>query len=185
MSSISYDKKGSIYYIGAEDKFPKELEDCIDREINEGSFIRISDKSDLYRSEKQTEFAKRLFLIDDSFGAERKDVIACLRRNFPDANLCLLINDDLAFPKIIREYFQNGLIKSVLPMNLRVDLWLGAIRLMLNGGHYLPADAIKFMHSANSNMQPVKPAKQRGFDLQSGLFKKLTKRESQVLHLIS
>lgn len=185
MSSINYDKKDSIYYIGARDKFPKELEDCIDREINDSSFIRISDKSDLYRSEKQTEFAKRLFLIDDSFGAERKDVIACLRRNFPDANLCLLINDDHAFPKIIREYFQNGLIKSVLQMNLRVDLWLGAIRLMLNGGHYLPADAIKFMHSANSNSQIDQAANQRSFNSHAGLCKKLTKRESEVLHLIS
>jgi DNA-binding NarL/FixJ family response regulator len=185
MSSIDYDKKNSIYYIGAKDKFPKELEDCINREIKEGSFIRIGDKSDLYRSEKQTRFAKRLFLIDDSFGAERKDVIACLRRNFPDANVCLLINDDLAFPKIIRDYFQNGLIKSVLPMNLRVDLWLGAIRLMLSGGHYLPADAIKFMHSANSNTQPEQPARQKGFEHQAGQFRKLTKRESEVLHLIS
>ncbi|MCV0425345.1 MAG: response regulator transcription factor [Roseibium sp.] len=185
MSKLTYEKKGSIYYIGSANNFPKELEDCIAREIEDSSFIRISQKIDLFKSEKRAEFTKRLFLIDDGFSAARKSDVACLRKGFPDANLCMLINDDQSFPKIIREYFQEGLIKSVLPMNLRVDLWLGAIRLMLNGGHYLPADVIKYMHSvtpkAQSAQSATKPARSRDLEL----FEKLTKRESEVLHLIS
>ena len=185
MSKLTYEKKGSIYYIGAANKFPKELEDCISREIDDSSFIRIKKKIDLYKSEKRAEYTKRLFLIDDSFSADRKDDVACLRKGFPDANLCMLINDDHSFPKIIREYFQEGLIKSVLPMNLRVDLWLGAIRLMLNGGHYLPADVIKYMHSANTPAQSVQPTKKPPRPREVDPFEKLTKRESEVLHLIS
>ena len=185
MTSVNYENKGSIYYIGASEKFPKELEGVIEREIDDGRFVRISQKIDLYRSERGGEFSKRLFLIDEGFSAERKESVACLRRNFPEANLCMLINDDLSFPAIISEYFQEGLIKSVLPMNLRIDLWLGAIRLMLNGGHYLPADAIKYMGferpaGAAPALQLRKPHGRT-----KNQFSKLTKRETEVLCLIS
>ncbi|GAB2188177.1 helix-turn-helix transcriptional regulator [Roseibium sp. LAB1] len=185
MESVDYENKGSIYYVGASEKFPKELEGVIDREIENGRFVRIRQKIDLYRSERRTEFSKRLFLIDEGFSAERKESVACLRKNFPEANLCMLINDDLSFPSIISDYFHEGLIKSVLPMNLRIDLWLGAIRLMLNGGHYLPADAIKYMgierpYAAAPAIQPRKHRSRA-----KNQFGKLTKRETEVLRLIS
>ncbi|WP_162529995.1 response regulator transcription factor [Stappia sp. BW2] len=185
MATANYEKKGSIYFVGASEKFPKELEGVIEREIDNGRFVRISQKIDLYRSERRGEFSKRLFLIDEGFSAERKESVACLRKNFPEANLCMLINDDLSFPSIISEYFQEGLIKSVLPMNLRIDLWLGAIRLMLNGGHYLPADAIKYMgHERPSSAAPaLQNHKQRGRTMNQ--FSKLTRRETEVLCLIS
>lgn len=183
MTKEKYDRKGSIYYIGSYDKFPKELEDCVEREINDGNFIRISRKLDLYRSEHNAEFSKRLFLIDDAFGAARKEDIMCLRDGFPGANICMLINDEMSFPKIISDYFHEGLIKSVLPMNLRVDLWLGAIRLMLNGGHYLPADAIKYMSSRDSHPPQLALASSRTGEVPR--FNKLTKRETEVLRLIS
>jgi len=183
LSRMKYDRKGSIYYIGSYDKFPRELEHCIEREIDDGSFIRIAQRTDLYRSEKRAEFTKRLFLIDDDFGAARKEDISCLRDGFPGANICMLINDELEFPNIIRDYFQKGLIKSVLPMNLRVDLWLGAIRLMLNGGNYLPGDAIKYMSSREIRRteMPLRTADKKG----APRFNKLTKRETEVLRLIS
>jgi DNA-binding NarL/FixJ family response regulator len=97
----------------------------------------------------------------------------------------MLINDDLSFPAIISDYFQEGLIKSVLPMNLRIDLWLGAIRLMLNGGHYLPADAIKYMgFERPAGAAPALQLRQpRG--RAKNMFSKLTKRETEVLYLIS
>ena len=69
-------------------------------------------------------------------------------------------------------------------MNLRVDLWLGAIRLMLNGGHYLPADAIKYMSSREDSRRPeiaLQPARQKA----PPRVNKLTKRETEVLKLIS
>ncbi|WP_305988464.1 response regulator transcription factor [Roseibium sp. MMSF_3544] len=185
MSSREFQNKGSIYYIGVSEKFPKELEDCVDRELDDAEFIRLGSKEDLTNAERKAEYSKRLFLIDEHFGAEQNEAIACLRRHYPEANFCILINDDLAFPKIIRDYFENGLIKSVLPMNLRVDLWLGAIRLMLSGGDYLPADVIKYMHSDKAAGTLAMTAKQFQPAQATKKFNKLTKRETQVLHLIS
>lgn len=186
MSTDDARRKGSIFYIGAAEKFPPELEGCIEREIDESRFVRITEKRDLFKRDPRAEYAKRLFLIDEDFSAERKEAIACLRRSFPEANLCMLINDEVAFPHIIREYFQEDLIKSVLPMNLRIDIWLGAVRLLLNGGHYLPADAIKYMGQEPSPVRPAqKSHKRSGFKRQTSRFRTLTKRETEVLHLIS
>ena len=186
MSTDDARRKGSIFYIGAAEKFPPELEGCIVREIDESRFVRITQKKDLLQKGQRAEYARRLFLIDEDFSAERKEAIACLRRSFPEANLCMLINDEVTFPNIIREYFQEDLIKSVLPMNLRIDIWLGAVRLLLNGGHYLPADAIKYMGQPSApERATLKSVKRPGFKRQPTRFKTLTKRETEVLHLIS
>jgi len=186
MSTDDVRRKGYIFYIGAAEKFPPELEGCIEREIDESRFVRIAEKKDLFKRDPRAEYAKRLFLIDEDFSAERKEAIACLRRSFPEANLCMLINDEVAFPNIIREYFQEDLIKSVLPMNLRIDIWLGAVRLLLNGGHYLPADAIKYMGQEPSPVRPAQKLNKRSaFKRQTSRFRTLTKRETEVLHLIS
>jgi len=183
---IADSEKGNpIYYFGASENFPKEIEGCIEREIEDGHFVRIGQKIDLDRWEASAEFSKRLFLIDEAFSADSKDTVERLRENFPEANLCMLINDDHSFPPIIRDYFQEGLIRSILPMNLRIDLWLGAIRHMLNGGHYLPADALKYCEQDRPPSAAALLTQRQQYRRAKGRFGMLTKRETEVLCLIS
>ncbi|MEP2703986.1 MAG: response regulator transcription factor [Roseibium sp.] len=184
-SGIEVGKKGSIFYIGAQDKFPEELEHCINREINDGSFVRIQKKNDLCFAEKGEEYCKRLFLIDDSFGLEMREIVSCLSGKFPQANLCMLVNDDHVLASKIRENIQDGLVRSILPMNLRVDLWLGAIRLMLNGGHYIPADAIRYMDLDTTKTRHHQHTRVAGNNNINKRCSNLTKREFEVLCLIS
>jgi len=178
-------KGNRIYYIGASENFPKEIEGCIEREIEDGHFVRVGRKFDLSSWEPHADFSKRLFLIDEGFSAESKEEVACLRENFPEANLCMLINDDRSFPPIIRDYFREGLFKSVLPMNLRIDLWLGAIRHMLDGGHYLPDDALKYCEQDRPPSAADLLSQRKSHLRSKGRFGMLTKRETEVLCLIS
>ncbi|MEP1930688.1 MAG: response regulator transcription factor [Roseibium sp.] len=184
-SNINVRKKGSIFYIGAQDKFPDELEHCINREINEGIFVRIKKKNDLCSAQQKEEYSKRLFLIDDSSGIEIREIVSCLIEKFPQANLCMLVNDTHVLESKIRENIQEGLVRSILPMNLRVDLWLGAIRLMLNGGHYIPADAIRYMGPDGTKIRHLQSNQAAGNGNINQRCSKLTKRELEVLHLIS
>ncbi len=62
-----------------------------------------------------------------------------------------------------------GLVRSVLPMDIRLDLWLSVIQLMLSGGEYIPRNLVA---------PAAKP-------VASSLLNELTPRERQVLELVS
>lgn len=70
-------------------------------------------------------------------------------------------------------------------MNLRIDLWLRAIRLMLDGGHYLPDAARKYMgqHRPSGTVAHAVPTRQHR--CAESRFGTLTKRETEVLCLIA
>jgi DNA-binding NarL/FixJ family response regulator len=71
----------------------------------------------------------------------------------------------------------SGFIRSVLPMNLRLDIWLSVVRLMLLGGEYFPRSVLHI--TAGASAAPISSQRRVG----SG--KALTLREGQVMDLLS
>ncbi len=45
---------------------------------------------------------------------------------------------------------ETGIINNVIPMNLRLDLWLYAIQIMLHGGSYMPPDLVELLETDRS-----------------------------------
>jgi len=76
----------------------------------------------------------------------------------------------------------NNLVRSVLPMNLRLETWLLALRLLLRGGEFAP---ISFARSQ------LDRARQKNADTSNGernapaSISVLTERELQVLQMVS
>ncbi len=78
----------------------------------------------------------------------------------------------------------RGLVRSVLPMNLRLETWLLALRLLLRGGEFAPISLARSRLHGNAQPEaapaaPVPP--DRGRATMSGL----TDRELQVLQMVS
>jgi len=75
----------------------------------------------------------------------------------------------------------NNLVRSVLPMNLRLETWLLALRLLLRGGEFAP---ISFARSqlvrARQKTAESPPADRAGASISV-----LTERELQVLQMVS
>ncbi len=67
----------------------------------------------------------------------------------------------------------SGFVRSVLPMNLRFDIWLSVVRLMLLGGEYFPRSVLHTTAAAISSQRRATSGKA------------LTTRESQVMGLLS
>ena len=76
----------------------------------------------------------------------------------------------------------NDLVRSVLPMNLRLETWLLALRLLLRGGEFAPISfARSHLHRARQRSVEQPAGDQRARVSMSVL----TERELQVLQMVS
>jgi DNA-binding NarL/FixJ family response regulator len=75
----------------------------------------------------------------------------------------------------------KGLVRSVLPMNLRLETWLLALRLLLRGGEFAPIALARSQLHRNAQQEAASVPADRGRATVAGL----TERELQVLQMVS
>jgi DNA-binding NarL/FixJ family response regulator len=69
------------------------------------------------------------------------DIDACaaeISRRHPTAVVALMFDDSWHTKDLLADVLPSRTIRGVLPMNLKLDLWLSVVRLMLRGGEYFP-----------------------------------------------
>jgi len=126
-----------------------------------------------------------LILIDAAFLKAAEEVSADILLNHPLAFTAAIEFDDhnpiCSFPEMLG----SRLIRGVLPMNLRLDVWLSVIRLMLRGGEYFPASMFHEYRQRNrSRLENLRLTSSSAPALVSK-FGDLTARETQVLERVS
>ncbi|MEF2551034.1 response regulator transcription factor [Aurantimonas sp. A2-1-M11] len=110
-----------------------------------------------------------------------------LLRLYPAALIAVMQNDSRDVVSA-SEIFASRTIRGVLPMDLKLDVWLSVVRLMLRGGEYFPPSMFQSLVS-NKIASAAPPA--TNFTLSAALparpcrVDNLTERESQVLEMVS
>ncbi|WP_245416057.1 helix-turn-helix transcriptional regulator [Mesorhizobium denitrificans] len=127
-----------------------------------------------------------LILVDQMFLSEIEANAAAISRRHPYATLALMQPDPANSNITLRDIMGLKAVRSILPMNLQLDVWLSVVRLLLSGGEYLPPAMV---HAYAS--QPRKPEPFPGPDPfaspanRPGELANLTNRETQILALVS
>jgi DNA-binding NarL/FixJ family response regulator len=133
-----------------------------------------------------------LVLVESEFLGEMDVFADALARHHPSSITAILYDDHCDQGHTIEDIKSSRTVRSVLPMNMRLDLWLSVVRLLLRGGEYLP---ISFMHdgrqpephkddaapshsSDGNQIGPIVDRSCRNLDC-------LTEREHQVLEMVS
>lgn len=128
-----------------------------------------------------------LILVDVALIKEAEDKSAELLRIHPRALTAAIEPYDHGLATSLIDVPGSPLIRSVLPMNIRLDIWLSVIRLMLCGGEYLPPGLI--LHASRSGHSSALPSgngatrappRSRGTKMAE-----LTARELQILEMVS
>ncbi|WP_034859119.1 response regulator transcription factor [Sinorhizobium sojae] len=126
-----------------------------------------------------------LILVDPGLVSEAEDRSAELLSFHPQA-LTAIVAPRIDRPTLFH-VCQSPLVRSVLPMNLSLDIWLSVIRLMLCGGEYLPPELIR-----NAKLDIQSPALPPGNSFgppraktQNTGIAELTARELQILEMVS
>ncbi|WP_193178337.1 response regulator transcription factor [Oricola nitratireducens] len=178
----------TIIYIGPTQAFS----DCLTRnltyEFPDFGFRRFADIDEARRWYTGSQGEVRLIVVDDSLCAALLGEADVFGQIVPNPIICISFNQIEPSDQCLNEFFGGGVVRSCLPMNLRLDIWLSAIRLMLNGGNYCPPEVmeafVKRLENDTSAARPAprKPAGNRGG---GSRLRKLTRREEQVMELAS
>jgi DNA-binding NarL/FixJ family response regulator len=133
-----------------------------------------------------------LILIESEFLGEMDVFADAVARLHPSSITAVLYDDHRDQGNTVEDIKSSRTVRSVLPMNMRLDLWLSVVRLLLRGGEYFP---ISFMHYGPQS-EPNKDEAARphsGVSNQAGptvappcrSLDFLTEREHQVLEMVS
>lgn len=123
-----------------------------------------------------------LILVDVSLMKEAEAAAAILQRLHPHALTAVIEPYDKLQVTSLTAVVDSPLFRSVLPMDLRLDVWLSIIRLMLCGGEYLPPGSIMDTR-AGGDILPA-PAHGNG-PVRRSAMPELTARELQILEMVS
>jgi DNA-binding NarL/FixJ family response regulator len=133
-----------------------------------------------------------LILIASEFLGEMDVFADTIARHHPSSITAVMYDDHSDQGNTVEDIKSSRTVRNVLPMNLRLDLWLSVVRLLLRGGEYFP---ISFMHhgrqsepnkdevarshpSDRNETGPTIASPCRSLDF-------LTEREHQVLEMVS
>lgn len=127
-----------------------------------------------------------LILVDLALMEAAEAATSVLRRIHPQALAAVIEPHDSTHATSLSVVADSPLIRSVLPMDMRLDVWLSIVRLMLCGGEYLPPEAIISTRLIESDLPMLRnefsaPAS-RGNN--NGMAE-LTARELQILEMVS
>ena len=123
-----------------------------------------------------------LILVDTALLRKAEAASADLLRLHPHALTAVIEPYDKVLITSLSDIAESPLIRSVLPMDLRLDVWLSIIRLLLCGGEYFPPGLI---HQAKKS--DVKATYSNNGVAQAPMvhMSELTTRESQILGMVS
>ncbi|MDN3722301.1 hypothetical protein QW131_31570 [Roseibium salinum] len=119
---------------------PKQLQNSLLRELPDLVVHIEDDWRSLVRSASSKGIHPTTILIDAGYGAANITEFRQIEEMYSNANLCLTLNGDCNSTHHIRECLKAGVIHNILPMNLRLDLWLFAVQILLHGGSYMPPE---------------------------------------------
>jgi DNA-binding NarL/FixJ family response regulator len=116
-----------------------------------------------------------LIAADASLADALERASAEISQRHPQAIVALIEHSLSDRARMLAHANSSSLIRSILPMNVRIDIWLSVIRLMLAGADYLPPHRQGESPALTVNAPTGQPTPLEG----------LTAREMEVLELVA
>lgn len=165
-----------------------DFSDCtvraIQSEIGDLGILRVSSLDELFAPGLNVAGAQLLLLHErlclDCLAVREKLVAA-----MPGAALAIACTTTDYNGGPIRRLFSCELVRGVLPFNLKLDIWLSALRLLLSGGDYCPMELAHLLPMNDGRDRPKRPPNAISDGRTSGAGNVLTDRETDVLDLVA
>lgn len=122
-----------------------------------------------------------LILVEASFLRKAQELSLQIHGYHPAAFTAVIEPESRHHRLSFSDISTTNLIRGVLPMNLKLDVWLSVIRLMLRGGEYFPSAMLLAHVQDKAAQRPGVPLQAAGVEETSDL----TQREMEVLELVS
>ncbi|ACE89067.1 helix-turn-helix transcriptional regulator [Rhizobium phaseoli] len=122
---------------------------------------------------------------------ELQEALKAVRENHPEASIGLVVEAiDMLEPYVSR-LVEARIIDGVLPLNLRLDVFMAAVDLLMKGGEHFPSALLNRLANKSAQLEPslyqtksVDVARNNALKLRRDSISALTTREVQILDLI-
>ncbi|MBW4656727.1 MAG: response regulator transcription factor [Kaiparowitsia implicata GSE-PSE-MK54-09C] len=125
--------------------------------------------------------APRLILVDPLAFRNISSTISQCREYYPNVPIALLVEGGWSDDPTLRAVVAERAVQGLLPFNLKINVWLAAVWLLLNGGEYFPSTVSP--RSAARNF--LTRRQQHLSSDRSDSAGTLSSREAEVLELMS
>jgi DNA-binding NarL/FixJ family response regulator len=162
------------------------LSDCLLQAI-ETEFAQVSvlQTEDLQSACNLSDQSVPLIFVDLALFDQLERWAPDLMQAHPSAMIALVQTDSRRSVPI-EDILRSNLICGVLPMHLKLDIWLAVIRLLLIGGEYIPSALLRPLIAEKIVApQPTKPIGHHHGHYDAGELGGLTERELQILELVA
>lgn len=127
-----------------------------------------------------------LILVDSALVKEAEAASDGLLAMHPNALTAVIQPNDKGMAPRLAEVAASPIIRGVLPMDLRLDIWLSIIRLMLCGGEYFPPEALMQTRKGSNGLNvSVRHGTALIFQNRENNKAELTVRETQILEMVA
>jgi DNA-binding NarL/FixJ family response regulator len=128
-----------------------------------------------------------LILFHESTDYAADDEIEAYRSVNPGVSMAMLVDDTNIITNRCSDMFESQKIQGILPLTLKLEIWLAAVSLLISGGEYYPVLVRRPPADASHEPDNVPAAlPEHLVDAQSvGYLSLLTTREHQILELLS
>jgi DNA-binding NarL/FixJ family response regulator len=170
-------RRKAIVVVGSEGGVPDCNLSAIEREF---PWVSVERAVTIERACGHFDHPVQLVLIDESVLDPTGHGAGELAGRHPGALIAMIVDDSSTRLELVEAVLASSVVRSVLPMNLRLDIWLSVIRLMLRGGEYFPSSF--FQKRPAPAPRPAPPVRLAS---EPRPLNGLTDREIQVLEMVS
>jgi DNA-binding NarL/FixJ family response regulator len=146
--------------------------------------LRVRHSASLDAACRRFENPVALVLVDAQLLGSLREGAERIVAFHPDAPIVLLQVSDRGSIDM-REVMKLPSIRSVLPMNMRLDVWLAAIRLIVLGGEYYPLSFLKWFAEPQPAVEAAARQALTGGNPCPPAAQTLTCREVEILELVA
>lgn len=143
--------------------------------------IRIAQVGSVEAALASFEHPVSLILVEAAYFSRAEAMSPEFVRLHPSAFIAVIEPDSHRYRLSLSDLFGSDFVRGVLPMNLKLDVWLSVIRLLLRGGEYFPSGMI-YQHARGKTERRPSPLARNTAGEDVG---DLTQREMEVLELVS
>ncbi|MCO6049109.1 response regulator transcription factor [Mesorhizobium sp. RP14(2022)] len=173
----------TLLVIGPIGTLPESLVHALEREF---PWLRIEAVEDVNAAWRAFDQPVSLIMLDMPIFQKEREFAALLPEWHPNSITVLIEHGDRRSASL-QQLLDLEVVRGVLPMNLRLDIWLSVVRLMLRGGEYFPLSLLQpalLAQSASMRHGPAPFRRPPATGPDTKLFD-LTRREMQVLEMVS
>lgn len=131
----------------------------------------------------------KVVLFQHAADVELNGALQFVRENCPSTSIGLVVEAMNVLEPNIKRLIEARVIDGVLPLNLRLDVFMEAVDLLIKGGEHVPSTLLNRLTAAQPEKSPyetksVSAASAGAPGLRQGDLSALTAREVQILDLI-